>query len=331
MSLRILLLTPQLMNIGNGFIAKGAKANLQLAFPDAEIVESSAFSYFLSDLAVQNGADKSLRRNTVGIGEFVDADLAVLPGCILHPEPLKQHLELFKYLSEISVPLLLLGAGGNDYEPDTVATVQQLLDEGDVNGIIARDESAYDAYKNSVRYAEKGIDCAFFLDDWYLPPTANRNFVTATFDKIEEPIIETNNEIIRPHHAPFDLLRDGYEGAGIVGQILHFGRRFSSSNKLETVYDELERDNLFVSDDVRDYLFFYANATEVHADRIHACLPGLVYGNDVKFYYDTPRDSLFDGLVESDSRGFETLKRNLVDSRKEEQIEMVRDAYALLS
>jgi hypothetical protein len=194
------------------------------------------------------------------------------------------------------------------------------LQEGGIDALVTRDSSAYDAYATSVSEAYEGIDCAFFIDDWYDPPTLDSNFVAATFDKLDEPDIETDKKIIRPHHAPFDLLRDVYEGSDFVGNTLKLGRRWTSSNELETAYDELEKGNLYVSDNVRDYLSIYANASEVHADRIHACIPGLVYGADIKFYYDTPRGRLFDGFVNETKGDLEVIDRSVVDQQKKEVV-----------
>lgn len=327
MPLRILLLKPQIVNIGNGFIAKGARALLETAFPKAEIIESSAFSYYLSDLAVENGGDEQLRRNTVGVSEFVDVDAAVLPGCVLYPQPLRRHLPLFKSLSSSSVPVFIIGGGGNDYKQGTKRKVRDLLDEGRVKALISRDISAYEAYGDTVTDAFEGIDCAFYIDDWFEPSSADSDFVTATFDKVREPDIETNDKIIRPHHAPFNLVRDVYEGNGFLGRALKLGRQFTGQDELETAYDELRKGNLFVSDDIQDYLFIYANANSIHADRIHACVPGLVYGNKIKFYYETPRGRLFDGLVNELEDGYETLDRDVLSNRKKEQIQRTIELF----
>lgn len=319
MGYRILLLKPQLVNIGNGMIAKGAKALLERAFPESEIIESSAFPYFMSDVAVENGGEEGLQNSTVGVGDFVDVDAAVLPGCVLYPHPLRRHLPLFQRLNEFSTPVFLVGAGGNDYEADTKRAVSKLLKKASISGLITRDEPAYEAYSDIVPEAHSGMDCAFFIDEWHKPPKADRDFVTATFDKVEEPEFSDETEIVRPHHAPFDLLRDVYEGAGLVGSMLKAGRRFTSDNELKTAYDELKKNNLFISDDLKDYAFFYANASEVHADRIHACVPGLMYGNKVKFYYETPRARLFDGMVDETEDGFEVINEEILHEKKEKQ------------
>ena len=319
MSYRILLLKPQLVNIGNGMIAKGAKALLERAFPESEIIESSAYPYFMSDIAVENGGDEGLLNNTVGVGDYVDIDAAILPGCVLYPHPLRRHLPLFQRLNESSTPIFVVGAGGNDYEPDTQRAVSDLLEDAGISGLITRDEPAYEAYSDVVPEAYSGMDCAFFIDEWYEPPEADRDFVTATFDKVEEPDFNDESRIVRPHHAPFDLLRDVYEGDGVVGSVLNAGRKFTSDNELETAYDELRKNNLFVSDNIRDYVFFYANASEVHADRIHACVPGLMYGNKIKFYYETPRARLFDGMVDETDDGFEVIDEQILQEKKEKQ------------
>ena len=55
-----------------------------------------------------------------------------------------------------------------------------------------------------------------------------------------------------------------------------------------------------MSDCINDYLFLYANAKEVHTDRVHACVAALAYGNPAKLYYRTRRAYLFRKVVDGD-------------------------------
>lgn len=294
----ILLLEPQLANVGNDVIARGARALVENAYPNATIVTSSSYPYYLADVAVENGGDDALRRRTVGIGELVDPDLVVWPGCNLYPDSLRQHIPL---LQSFDVPVVMLGAGGNDYEPETVATVSDQLRDAGVDLLIARDRTAAEAYDKVVP-ARQGIDCGFWIDEWHTPPQRDERFVVATFDKTDREV-ESDFPVIRPHHAPFDLLRDVYEGGGVAGRALRLARRFTSPNDLQNAYDELRDGRLFVSDRVEDYLYLYANAVRVDTDRLHATVPALVYRTPVSFDYDTERAGLLDGLVTETAGG----------------------------
>lgn len=118
-----------------------------------------------------------------------------------------------------------------------------------------------------------------------------------------------------------------YEGDGIAGKALNAARKLVNENELKTAYDELKRGNLYVSDNIRDYLFMYSNANEVHADRIHACVPALVYGGKIKFYYDTPRGRLFDGLVTQTNEGFEIIDGDALNQQKEELVQRTTNLF----
>ena len=321
--MRILVLGTQLSNIGNGIISRGAVAAVKRAFPDAEVIHSSAFSYYLADVAVENGGDERLRRNSVAVGDFLEPDVALFSGCILYPHPLRRHLPLLKRLDREGIPIGFLGVGGNDYEAETVSMVTDFLSKIDPEILTTRDQAAYDAYSDAFAEATLGIDNGFFISDWYDPPEADIEFVVATLDKTEYDVPDTEHPIVRPHHAPFDLLRDVYEGAGVIGGGLKLGRQVFSPNELENAYDALGEGNLFVSDNIKDYLFFYKNAARTYTDRVHAAVPALVYGNQVKFSYNTPRAKLFNGVVEEQDR-FYRIAEDETKNRRKRQIEYVR-------
>ncbi|AFO56942.1 MULTISPECIES: polysaccharide pyruvyl transferase family protein [unclassified Natrinema] len=297
--MRILLLRTWTTNIGNGFIDYGARAMLERAFPDAEIVETGGYPNHAADTAaLWRGTRKlermagysegdyespthRLRRNAVNISELLDADLAVLPGCVLSRPTFRKYFETLRRLRERDIPIVIVGGGGEEYDAAERNDVAAVFDALDIEVLLTRDRTAYEAYSDLVEYRYDGIDCSLFVPDRYQPPAANQAFDIHTFDKQAEPDIEGTATIIRPDHAPFD-------------EPYHFpvGERARELVGLETPLFETE--NAFVSDLVTDYLFLYANADVVRSDRIHACLPALTYGNRAQFYFDTPRAHLFD-------------------------------------
>lgn len=302
--MRLLLLRTWLTNIGNGFIDMGAKASLERAYPDAEIVTASGFGAYTGyhrRLGIFSGiqglsdqvADLAERRRTprkhdaLNISNLVDCDVAVLPGCTLYPGALEPYRETLRDLSDRGIPIVLLGAGGMDYSPETRRYVRDVLEEVGIEGMITRDIRALEAYDGLVHEARDGIDCAFFIDDYYTPPRADREFDVHLFDKINEPRIGSPRTVVRPDHSPFGYAKP-YKG--LVKQAW------------STLTDTGPQDNEFRSDVIEDYLFLYANATETHADRIHACVPALVYGNRARFYYETPRALLFEQFHDLDTR-----------------------------
>jgi hypothetical protein len=335
--MRILLLKTWLRNVGNGFIDKGARATLERAYPEAEIIETSGYPYLsarrkeLGPFAGVEGyggaigltiADWWRKRqdvlgNVVALPELInDVDLAVLPGCVLYEYALEPYRKTFEHLRETDVPLLLLGAGGDAYDESTQRAVRRRLDPIPSVGLVSRDETAYDRYRDDVTAARSGIDCAFFIDEWYEPPSAARPFSVATFDTLTEPDVSTEAQILRSTHVPFGDSRP-FEGT------------------LRTVANRLANrgffrsERIYFSDSLRDYLFLYGNATETHSDRVHACVPTLVYGNEARFYFDTPRAGLFERVGIPDvSTSMVQLDRSTLDQVKREQVDAMRSTVS---
>lgn len=332
--MRILLLRTWISNIGNGFIDKGAKVAINKAFPDSEIIEVSGHPNYIADRyelgklksTVENQMpfsfeqeEKTARERIVNVGEFVDVDLAVLPGCTLYEHVFRKYEKTIDILHEKDIPLLLLGSGGGDYSVQTQRYMKDKLEKYNVAGLISRDQTAYDCYSDIVEQSYSGIDCAFFINDWYQPPDSTESFTTFTFDKQKEPSISTDKKIIRPHHEPFDN-----PFLGIPKRILQrvLPRYTYISEDVDPIF--FKQDNTFMSDLLEDYLFFYSNTAETHSDRVHACIPTLVYGNPAKFHYETPRANLFEQVLDEDIFSERvTLDQSKLEREKEKQIDAI--------
>jgi hypothetical protein len=140
-------------------------------------------------------------------------------------------------------------------------------------------------YSDVATHSYNGIDCAFYINDWYEPPEANTEISVHTFDKQEEPKINSPGKVIRPDHFPFK------EPHGNIVQ------KYSKYRDQQTLLNK--QNNVFVSDMLEDYLFFYSNSEVTHSDRIHACVPTLTYGNKAQFWFETPRAKLFDKVLDT--------------------------------
>ncbi|SEU14047.1 polysaccharide pyruvyl transferase family protein [Natrinema hispanicum] len=336
--MKIVILRTWLTNIGNGFIDKGAKAIVRQSFPEADIFEVSGFpnkteeKVALGPLA--GGTWRKLgdtgqkfrdhrfrthpvRQNMVNLSEFVDADLAILPGCVLYDVGLEPYFQTLLELQARDIPIVILGAGGGDYHRETRQYVTEKLQQLDVCGLIARDTPTYEHYGDVVDVAHNGIDCAFFINEWHTPPESNQQFTVAAFDKVEEPPLQTDNRTIRPDHNPFGRSKP-YQG-------LPRNVRDRLKNR-----NNFKRGNVFVSDLVTDYLFLYANTETTHSDRIHACVPTLAYGNQAKFHFDTPRGALFDNVGLSDITDRTVSLDEGIEEKKEQQVQQLRDTVDVL-
>ncbi|WP_222912794.1 polysaccharide pyruvyl transferase family protein [Natrinema sp. SYSU A 869] len=327
--MQILLLRTWIANIGNGFIDKGARAAIERAFPDAEIIEASGHPNLVGGRKTKgllpnvfSGRDESAYgelyrhsshtplQNTVNIGELVDVDIAVLPGCILYEHVLEKYYPVFEKLVEDDTPLVLLGAGGGDYDRETQRYVKQFINEVEPAGLITRDRDAYESYSDDVPHAHDGIDCAFFINEWYDPPTATDEYDVATFDKQTTPKIVSNRRVVHTDHYPFEQ---------------PYGNLWQKIKKMKSQWNLFNKDDVFVSDSIRDYLFLYANTRVTHSDRIHACVPTLVYGNRAQFWFDTPRGALFEKVLDEDIQDEPvSVNQNLLKKAKQKQVEALQ-------
>jgi hypothetical protein len=145
-----------------------------------------------------------------------------------------------------------------------------------------------------------GMDCAFFANAFFSPLKLDlAPYVAANFDMGEEPtFVETLGNVVRTNH----------HAVGPVHESI-FSRR-----------------NLMISDVPTDYLTVYANAKEVHSDRVHACVVSLAYGTPVQLYFNTPRSGLFDsvGVATTIGRELTVLNQERLNRIKEEQIQWTR-------
>lgn len=323
--MKILLLRTWLTNIGNGFIDKGGHVAVERAVPDADIVEVSGYpnlinqrlqnrynNLFRNVLSTLPGGwspsilEASTPMESYSNADMIDADVAVLPGCVLHPHALDPYLPTLRNLHDRNIPIILLGAGGNDYSEETQRYVRSVLNELDIKVLITRDETAFECYSDSVEFAYDGIDCGFYINEWYDGGELDGDFVAVTLDKIDEPPIDTEYEIRRIDHAPWG------SPYTILSQI--FGKASEPHPR-------------FRSDLLEDYLMLYANAHLTVSDRIHACVPALAYGNSARFQYDTPRARLFDKVFNENVVG-ETVRadQDRLSKLKEQQVNTLRSS-----
>jgi hypothetical protein len=159
--MKIALLRTWQVNIGNGFIDKGAKALLNKAVPDAEVIEVSGYPNWVADrhdegLLPEDFFGKQVeewlkgkfegKRNTqermVNVAEYIDVDIAVLPGCVLTPWALQVYRPILEQLQEQDTELIFLGVGGGDYKSSTCRSIGKVLEDIEPVGILTRDEEA---------------------------------------------------------------------------------------------------------------------------------------------------------------------------------------------
>jgi hypothetical protein len=154
-------------------------------------------------------------------------------------------------------------------------------------------------FQDTVTPSIKGIDCGFFLPHAYspfaleLPP-----YAVVNFDGAPEPALDLQGlRVIRTHHECFGPTDPGLAKAP----------------------------DTMISDIPFDYLSLYAQAEEVHSDRVHACVAALAYGRRARLYNATPRGHLFEAAGAGDvRRQLVSLDGAALETTRQAQIEHVR-------
>ncbi|WP_147587307.1 polysaccharide pyruvyl transferase family protein [Halorubrum lipolyticum] len=312
-------------NVGEEVVYRGGENLLREAFPDATLVPISGYSAWAADrrerrslwygikqkLGLPVSYDHYSSRKFADLYSNTDFDLFVAVGCFLLPAQIELHRYLFDKCKRNDTPIVLLGTGSLSYDQESVSFARDFLESYPVRAMITRDATAYTNYQDCVDFAHDGIDCGFFIDDWYSPPDLEKSFVAYTFDKREQPEhLEPGPNTVTASHRPYD---DPFRGTGRRVLRDFFGRQLGRPTP------KLNSDDLFISDSLREYLHLYKNAEMTHSDRIHACVPTLVYGGTAQLHIDTDRDLLFDGYVSGEITEGATIRREAVDEAKQTQ------------
>ncbi len=323
-------------NIGNAFIDFGAIATVEAALPqDAQLVKLSQFPNFASSMARgmvlkesplfraawsfgkkifgSNLHDKSYKlltdRNVFNLVEMAKLDALVVPGCVLTVPFFSLYFNVLKRISDKGTKIIFLGSSGNYYSENEVAMVTKFITDLKPAALLFRDPKAHELYKHLAPISYNGIDNAFFVNRLKLPKVETHMdpFVVLNFDDprnfhLNAKLAKEYKNVIYTNHKPFPL------------------------KYVKNLIDK----GVMVSDTPLDYLFLYSNASEVHSDRVHACIPTLSYGNKCKIYSDSPRIKLFENAGVSDTISKELTKIVGLETKQESQIQKLASVLSSL-
>jgi hypothetical protein len=293
-------------NIGNAFIDLGAMALLHAAVPEAAVAFASEMPRWFFGHADRRetrfgrrGGGRAMD-NALDVASITECDLVVFAGMALCEEFIRVNGPTIHRLSGRGVPVLLLGVGADTYSNQEQRVFGEFLDQIRPIGFVSRDDPSYERFAGFAARARRGIDCAFFLPEAYRPfPLATPRFVVAAFDLMPEPALDLQGRsLFRAHHDCWGPVRKAY----------------------------LAHPNTLISDIPHDYLAVYANADEVHSDRVHACVAALAYGRKARLYHDTRRGALFEAVgAPAIRKELTELDRDTLGKKKAEQVEFVRE------
>lgn len=308
-------------NIGNAFIDFGIRYLIKETLPNSEV-------YFASNAMnwVYHKYGNSKRKvNFIDVGGVTKADFYVFGGSMLNIDWFKDHLKLFSVLVKNHSKVIMYGVGGHNTYPDNeINEVRRYLKKLDVFIFISRDKKAFENYHDLAEYSYDGIDCAFFLNDAFIPAKLDLpEYVVFTFDKMAEPNIEIKEKIIRTHHSPWR-----FSSNRIFSK---WDLKMSIANIILRQTNIIKKNDM-LSDLPDDYLNLYGNCKATYSDRIHACVATLAFGNSARLYSKSARSLLFDRVELSSIRSnLVSLDREKIEKEKKKQTEFLTEVFAKLS
>lgn len=297
-------------NIGNAFFDFGAEAVIRKVLPRAEITRTGGAvhwmfnnsSFFRSGILL--GITRKLfprwnpvNGNSLEIAQLGKFDLLVFAGMSMCEEFVINNGPTILEANRRGVSILGLGAGASQYTSRETKVFSDFFNKLANSAIITRDLDTYELFKDKIKNISLGIDCGFFVPEYFKPPTIDMDFDAVTFDffRVESQIIKSKRNIIYAHH-------------DLWGPIIRKRRKKRST---------------LISDVPEDYLSLYANAGCTYSDRVHACVASLAYGNQAQLFTNSPRKALFERIgaqginlkpVSLDMEEFSRIKKDFINT-----------------
>lgn len=338
-------------NIGNAFFNIGGKWILEQVFGEGEVD-------FIQDQPgywTFNNKMKGNPANNVVLLKYLDVDYIVLQGPCLSAyfEPLWN--ETLTELTRRGTKLILLGAAFFKYTPEEIRAAKVMIDRFKPVLISTRDSRSYEILKDWVPHTHDGIDSAFFVPKAYTPFKLTKPYITLNFDRFPEPNITLGGQPGEGEGVSFEEL-----GARWRLEIPKTQDWFSHKGKAEAYFGHLidrrklpsellgrmvirpehrmnphlgwkiySQPNALVADEPWTYFTVYAGTDLTLADRVHACVMTLAYGNPAMLFTPSPRSALFErvGMTEIKQRPLR-LEPDYLEEQRQNELAFLKDAVA---
>lgn len=335
-------------NIGNAYFNIGGKWILDQVFGSDNVQFIQDQPSYRTFYPQHKGAP----RNYAKILNRVDVDYVFLQGPMLTSNFSKIWGETFKEYARRGVKVCLLGAAFFKYTEKEISDVKAFLKEFPVALISTRDAETYNHIKDSAPFTHNGIDSAFFVPKAFNPVPFVGDYVTFNFDRFPEPTISENSKAaqLQFEGRSFSLstpkLQDYFSHKGksqaYLGHLLDFRNLPNNFAGYEVIRPEhryaphmthkiYQHSNSFVSDEPFTYFSVYAGTKLTLADRVHACVMTLAYGNPAMLFTPSPRQALFDRLGLGDIRKNPvTLDLNYLEDERKAVIKFLRETISTI-
>ena len=335
-------------NIGNAYFNIGGKWILEQVFgPDNVqfIQDQPSYRTFYPQ-------HKGRPNNYAKVLDRLDVEYVFLQGPLLTSNLKHIWGDTFKEYRRRGVKICLIGAAFFKYTQSEIDDVRSFLKEHPVSLISTRDSETYKHIKDLSPYTFDGIDSAFFVPKAFIPIPLVEPYVTFNFDRFPEPNLIENS--LTPKFE-FNSKQYGIEIPKIQDFFSHRGKsqaylghlldRRKLPSKFEG-YDIIrpehryaphmthkiyQHPNSFVSDEPFTYFSIYAGTKLTLADRVHACVMTLAYGNPAMLFTPSPRQALFSRLgLDKIREEPVTLDLTYLEQERKKVIEFLRNSIAQL-
>jgi hypothetical protein len=314
-------------NIGNAFFNMGGKWILEQVFGAGEvdfIQDQPGYRTF-------HDASKGNPTNDIEYLQYLDVDYIVLQGPVLTTHMARLWGPTLDALTRRGTKLIFLGTAFFKFHDEELRAARKFLAQYPPVLISTRDSKSHDILKSwdlGVPLYD-GLDSAFFAPNSYTPfKTTGLNYYAFNFDRYPEPTINLSD--VSEPEADVDFEADGahwnLQTPKITSRLAHRSKvqaylghvldRRSLPTELNgrtiirpehrvnphMTYKIYQHPNAVASDEPWTYFTVYANSQLTLADRVHACVITLAYGNPAMLFTPSPRSALFERLGCGDIR-----------------------------
>jgi hypothetical protein len=340
-------------NIGNAFFNIGGKWIL------GEIFGHDNVQFIQDQPAYRTFYDQSkgAPRNYANLLSDLDVEYVVLQGPMLTTTFRAIWEPAFREYRRRGIKVILLGAAFFKYTPQEISAAKAFIEEYPPVIISTRDAQTYEIINKWVPFTYNGIDSAFFVPKAFKPLNFKSGYMTLNFDRFPEPTITLGDvPQQKPHfsfafddntwnlHVPAvqNYLANRGKAHAYLGHLLDFRTLPESINGIKIIRPEhryaphmthkiYQHPNSFVSDEAFTYFSVYAGTKLTLADRVHACVMTLAYGNPAMLFTTSPRQALFARLGLNAIRTCPvTLAPEYLESERQAELNFLIDAVSKL-
>ena len=301
-------------NIGNAFFNIGGQWVLEQVFGKDQvqfIQDQPAYRTFYKQ-------HKGPPENYARILDRMEVDYVVLQGPMLTSTFKHIWGATFAEYKKRGIKVILLGAAFFKYTKEEIKDVKNFIDQYPPAIISTRDAQTYEILKDWIPHTHNGIDSAFFVPKAFNPIKFDSDYFTFNFDRYPEPTIYFNvqkescdikfqfcdKKWCLKNPGVQNFFSNQGKAQAYIGHLLDFRKLPQELCGCEIIRPEhryvphmthkiYQHPNSFVSDETFTYFSIYAGTKLTLADRVHACVMTLAYGNPAMLFTPSPRQALF--------------------------------------